>query len=101
MPVHDSMTSRRELLGRLGLGTLGLGLTGTPRVWAETAEETPAGVLSYRNARLVMPDQQVMDGGIRIEDGQIVEVGPAVRTGEDLAGAWISPGFVDAGCTVG
>jgi imidazolonepropionase-like amidohydrolase len=38
---------------------------------------------------------------MRIEDGIIVDVGPSVQVGQDLEGAWLCPGFVDAGCTVG
>ena len=43
----------------------------------------------------------VRSGGIRIEAGKVVDLGSRIRTGVDLGGAWISPGFVDAGCTLG
>ncbi len=56
---------------------------------------------TLRNARILVGDGTELVGGIRIERGEIVEVGPGVTTGEDLAGAVVFPGFFDGGSTIG
>ena len=56
---------------------------------------------SFRNARIVIGDGNELDGGVRIEGGKIVEVGPGVNDGEDLGGAVLFPGFYDGGSTLG
>ncbi len=43
----------------------------------------------------------LLNAGIRVEGGRIVEVGRGVTGGEDLGGDWLVPGLVDAGCTLG
>lgn len=53
------------------------------------------------NATLLSHTGQTATGGIRVEDGTIVEIGAGVSGGEDLGGAWIAPGFTDAGCRLG
>jgi imidazolonepropionase-like amidohydrolase len=98
MLVHDGYPTRRKILSALGLGAVGLSISSPRAAFAET------GVLrsfTWKNGRLVMPDGQVIEGGIRIEEGRIAELGPSVKSGADLGGSWVCPGFVDAGCTVG
>ena len=56
---------------------------------------------TWSNAVLVMPDGSKVEGGLRVRGGQIDAVGPEVTGGQDLAGAWIVPGFTDAGCRLG
>lgn len=87
MPVHD--WSRR---GFLGAGCA-LGLLPSRALGSATQ--------SWSNAVLVMPDGSTLNGGLRIRDGRIDAVGPEVTDGEDLGGAWIVPGFTDAGCRLG
>ncbi len=56
---------------------------------------------TLRNARILAGDGTELAGGIRVERGQIVEVGPGVTMGEDLSGAVVFPGFFDGGSTIG
>ncbi|MSQ04071.1 MAG: hypothetical protein EXR71_19650 [Myxococcales bacterium] len=56
---------------------------------------------TLRNARILIGDGTEVAGGIRVERGEIVEVGPGVTSGEDLSGAVVFPGFFDGGSTIG
>lgn len=89
--------SRRELL--LGLGALGLGAA-LPR-----PAQALVGALTLRNATVLTHEGRRLEGyGLRVEGGKIVEIGPSERFGADaldLGGAWVCPGFTDAGCRVG
>ena len=68
--------------------------------WAP--QDTPLqGSFTLSNGTILTHDGAVLTGGIRVEDGTIVEVGAGVSGGEDLAGGWIAPGFTDSGCMVG
>ena len=81
--------SRRSFLGA------GVALSALPsRVMASEPQ-------IWSNAVLVMPDGSKVEGGIRVRDGLIESVGPEVTGGTDLKGAWIVPGFTDAGCRLG
>lgn len=80
--------SRRALIG----GALALGLA--PRARAATG-------FSLRNARILLGDGGVVEGGLRVEDGLIVEVGAGVKSGEDLGGQVIFPGFWEGGSRLG
>lgn len=51
-------------------------------------------VTIFTNATLVLPDRLVPNAGLAVENGRIVDVGPA-RGGTDLGGAYLAPGFVD------
>lgn len=78
-------------------GFLGLGVSAgflPTRLMASTAMEWSGGVL-------VLPDGSTTTGGLRVRDGIIESVGPSVTGGIDLDGAWIVPGFTDAGCRLG
>ena len=89
-----------------------LGLSGSAAVAALWARG-PAGVRPWRRGRGVHRDahpvgatvllhgERLEGAGIRMEDGVVVDIGKGVQGGEDLSGAWIVPGFTDAGCTVG
>ncbi len=101
-----TLHSRRQLLWLGGAGLLaprgllaarssgGLPLDG----WAEPE----AGDRTLSGATVLTHDGQVHEGwGIRIEGGRIAELGAGVKGGEELGGAWLVPGFTDAGCTVG
>ena len=101
MPVHRNTQSRREVLAQLGLGTVGLCVFGPRAVVAAPKERGSNPSMTFQNAQLVMPNGEVKTGGIRIESGKIVDLGTRIRSGVDLNGAWVSPGFVDAGCTLG
>ncbi len=50
--------------------------------------------LVLTDARVLTPDG-IIDGGIRIADGQVEAVGAELTGGESLAGALVVPGFVD------
>ncbi len=63
-------------------------------------EGAPAN-FTLQNARILVGDGSEMPGGVRVEAGRIVEVGPAVRSGTDLGGACIFPGFFDGGSGIG
>ena len=56
---------------------------------------------SLRNARILVGDGSELTGGIRVEGGKIVEIGPGVTVGTDLGGATIFPGFFDGGSGLG
>lgn len=56
---------------------------------------------TFRNTRLLLGDGQELLGGIRVEGGTIVEIGPSVTTGDDLGGAAIFPGFFEGGSSIG
>jgi imidazolonepropionase-like amidohydrolase len=118
--------SRRQLLG--GLGALGGALFVRPAFAAyPAAVQTSQGTLTspvppapsdtrpfdrggyvvgaattfaFRNARILTGTGEVQ-GGVRVEDGKIVEIGAGVATGEDLGGAAIFPGFFDGGSGIG
>ncbi len=45
--------------------------------------------------RVVTPSGIVPDGVVRIDDGRIADVTPALSTDTDQTAAWILPGFVD------
>lgn len=109
--------SRRDLL--VGLGALGVGLATRPALAGTfTSPLPPPGDLrpadaggfltgaapaawAVKNARILVGDGAVVDGGVRVEGGRIVEVGPGVTTGDDLGGATIFPGFFDGGSPIG
>ena len=100
MPVHERL-SRRKLLGLLAAGVAApqvgrAGLDG----WLP-ASSPLQGTFTLSGATVLSHTGQRLTGGVRVEDGIIVEVGAGVSGGEDLGGAWLVPGFVDAGCTVG
>jgi imidazolonepropionase-like amidohydrolase len=60
------------------------------------------GSFTLSNATVVLHDgQRLANAGVRVEAGRLVEVGTSVKGGTDLAGAWLVPGFTDAGCTLG
>ena len=87
--------SRRQLLA--GLGSLGaLGLTGLARAGSVGAIKN-ATVLTHEGKRIA-------DAGVRFEDGRIVAIGASSAMPADAidaSGAWLVPGFTDAGCKVG
>ena len=56
---------------------------------------------SFHNATLVMPDGSTQSGGVSWKAGRITALGSSVKTGTDLGGKWIVPGFTDAGCRLG
>jgi N-acetylglucosamine-6-phosphate deacetylase len=52
------------------------------------------------NARVVTPQGTLSPGWLRVTDAKIAEVGPGTPPGgsgaaQDLAGAWVIPGFID------
>lgn len=95
--------SRREALLALAAGTL------LPSAaWAFPSRDGlggwlgPASSFTLSNATLQLHDGTVLGpAGIRVEGGRIVELGEAVRGGVDLGGAWLCPGLVDAGNSLG
>ncbi len=119
--------SRRALLG--GLGAVGAATLAKPAFAAyPAAVQTSPGTITsplppaptdtrpadrggyvvdapknatFRNARVLVGDGTEVQGGLRMEDGKIVEVGPGVTTGEDLGGAVIFPGFFEGGSPIG
>ena len=56
---------------------------------------------SFHNATLVMPDGSTQSGGVSWRAGRITALGSSVKTGTDLGGQWVVPGFTDAGCRLG
>jgi imidazolonepropionase-like amidohydrolase len=55
----------------------------------------------WSNARILLGDGGETTGGVRVVDGMIAEVGPAVKGGTDLGGAVLFPGFWDGGSSIG
>ncbi|MEC8193123.1 MAG: amidohydrolase family protein [Myxococcota bacterium] len=87
MPGHE--WTRRGVIAAAAAATV------APRRIVAAAQQT------WSNAVLVMPDGTTQEGGIRIRAGIIEAVGPDVTGGVDLNGAWVVPGFTDAGCRLG
>lgn len=93
---------RRDLLaglGAAGLGAAGLAtmLPGRARAAGDSFTLRGATVLTHEGKRLD-------DHGLKVEDGRVVALEPSARfgaDGTDLSGAWVCPGFTDAGCLVG
>ena len=87
MPGHE--WTRRGVLAAAAAATV------APRRIVAASQQT------WSNAVLVLPDGTTQQGGIRIRAGVIEAVGPDVTGGIDLKGAWVVPGFTDAGCRLG
>lgn len=90
-------TTRRDFIRQAGLA----GATALFGRQAGASDE-----LVYSNARILfgtMPGQGATEvhGGLRIRDGQLVEVGAGVGGGIDLGGAVVWPGSWDSGTTAG
>ncbi len=110
MPGPDSPDAGP--LGRrafLGLAGAGLAAAALPRRAAAAGpalhswlDAAPSGTFTLSNATVVThTGERLVGAGVRVEGGVIAEVGAAVTGGTDLGGAWVVPGFTDAGCTVG
>lgn len=101
--------SRRQALAAVAAGAMLPAAAFLPRsASALPSREALGGWLGPRasftlsNATVQLHDGSVVrPGGIRVEDGLIVELGQAVRGGQDLDGAWLCPGLVDAGSSIG
>jgi len=89
--------SRRQILA--GLGALSVASTLPRGAWADDAP------FSLRNATVLTHEGRVLaDHGLRVEGGKVIDILPSAQLGADavdLGGAWICPGFTDAGCKVG
>jgi imidazolonepropionase-like amidohydrolase len=100
-----------ELSRRAALAAFAAAAAAPRSLWAAPTDGAAAGLaagglgpaadFSLCNATLLSHLGGVQTGGVRVERGRIVEVGPQVTSGEDLGGAWLCPGFTDAGCTLG
>jgi imidazolonepropionase-like amidohydrolase len=106
MPVPDP--SRRRLLALGGAAAASMALPRSGRAGGlvdeleSVAPDGLSGTYTLRNATVVTHTGARLQGaGVRVEDGEVVEVGTAVTTGLDLGGRWLVPGFTDAGCLVG
>lgn len=60
-----------------------------------------SGSFTLSNARILVGDGGEVQGGVRVENGQIAEIGPGLKSGDDLGGATIFPGFFDGGSPIG
>jgi imidazolonepropionase-like amidohydrolase len=101
MPGRERALDRRTMLGLLAAGVA------APRAFAAGAplscwlDDAPRS-FTLSNATVVLhTGERVTNGGVRVQDGRIIEVGAGLSGGVDLGGAWLVPGFTDAGCTVG
>jgi len=103
MPGPD--LHRRQLIGMVGALTASATLGRTARAAGAALGMPPTSGLAdftLSNATVVLHTGERLEGaGVRVERGTVIEVGRGVRGGQDLRGAWIVPGFTDAGCTVG
>ncbi|MEL6346005.1 MAG: hypothetical protein AAFV53_23040 [Myxococcota bacterium] len=108
MPVRD--LSRRRALALLAASAgamtaasaLGAPLSKQPPHLSGYLPDPPdGGMFTLSDATILSHDGTTMSGGIRVEGGKIVEVGPGVTGGTPLSGRWLSPGFTDAGCQLG
>jgi imidazolonepropionase-like amidohydrolase len=95
--------SRRHLLGAGLAAVAAAALPGGAQAASPLGgwEPAVAGPQVFSNATLVRHTGVKVQGGIVVEGGDIVAMGPEVKGGLDLGGAWLCPGFTDAGCTVG
>ncbi len=97
--------SRRRLLGGGGMGLLGLSLSrrssASPECEGPRGDRAPLDLTLSGGTVLLPTGERLENSGIRVENGVIVEVGSGVKGGRDLAGRWVVPGFIDAGCHVG
>lgn len=109
-PDRPDGWNRRDLLAWTGAAVAGA----VAAPWARAATPAAAarltgwhpeglnGTFTLSNATVVTHEGRRMAGaGVRVEDGQVVALGPSVTGGVDLGGRWIVPGFTDAGCQVG
>jgi imidazolonepropionase-like amidohydrolase len=98
-PAPAPGLSRRGMLSLLAAGVA------LPRIGRAGLDGRIEGGLSgsftLSNATLLSHTGTTSTGGVRVEDGVIVALGASVTGGEDVGGAWLCPGFTDAGCTVG
>ena len=99
MPAHSPDFSRRGMLSLLAAGAAlpRIGRAGIDGLLQDGLSET----FTLSGATLLSHTGTISTGGVRVEAGQIVELGAGVSGGVDVGGAWICPGFTDAGCTVG
>ena len=64
-------------------------------------EETPKEQF-FQNAVLLDSEGNIHKGvGMHLKDGRIASISASIQKGENLQGAWIVPGFSDAGSTLG
>ncbi|MBM4366913.1 MAG: hypothetical protein FJ102_11940 [Deltaproteobacteria bacterium] len=61
----------------------------------------PVENFTLSNARILVGDGTEQSGGVRVEGGKIVGLGPSVTGGTDLGGAVVFPGFFDGGSPIG
>lgn len=99
MPARSSAISRRGVLSLLAAGAAlpRMGRAGIDGV----LEGGLSGTFTLSGATLLSHTGVISTGGVRVEEGRIVALGAGVSGGVDVGGAWLCPGFTDAGCTVG
>lgn len=99
MPARSPALSRRGMLSLLAAGAA------LPRIGRAgidgLLEAGLSGTFTLSGATLLSHTGTTSTGGVRVEAGRIVALGAGVSGGVDVGGAWICPGFTDAGCTVG
>lgn len=99
--------TRRGALRALALAGLGPALAraagpALPSTEALAGWQGPAATWTARNATIQLHDGTVLRGaGLRVEGGVVVEIATSLQAGEDLGGAWLCPGLVDAGSPLG
>ncbi|MCK6505468.1 hypothetical protein L6R53_19080 [Myxococcota bacterium] len=99
--------TRRGALQALAAASLAPGLAraagpALPSAEALAGWQGPTASWTARNATVQLHDGTVLRGaGLRVEDGVVVEIATRLQAGEDLDGAWLCPGLVDAGSPLG
>ncbi len=102
MPARKNSPRGLTRRGMLSLLAAGAALPRIGRAGLDgLAEGGTSGTFTLSNATILSHTGTTSTGGVRVEDGTIVELGAAVTGGTDVGGRWLSPGFTDAGCSVG
>ncbi len=97
--------NRRQVLRGAALAGAGA-IGGAGRAWAEDSLWGSGSGQTWSNARILtglMPGDWPVElaGGIHVQDGTIVAIGPEVTGGIDLGGATIWPGMWETGTSMG
>lgn len=102
MAPGDGLSRRQALIGAAAASLLGRDALALPARERLRGLEGPPADFTLSGATLQLHDGTVLSpAGLRVEGGRIVELGQGVRGGEDLGGAWLCPGLVDAGNSIG
>jgi imidazolonepropionase-like amidohydrolase len=94
--MPDLNLNRRTLLALISAGVIA-----PRRLFAAESLGTGADFTLSNATVLLHTGERIAGAGVRVEGGRFVAIGPEVTGGQDMGGAWLVPGFCDAGCRLG